>query len=249
LTGRKRVHTLYPLSVEEMYKDKPLEFKKEMETHLIFGSYPEVVKAASFEEKREELKELSSSYLYKDIFEFQQIRNSTVIFNLLKALALQIGSEVSYNELASLLNIDKKTVERYIDLLEKSFIIFRLPPYVKNKRKEISKMRKIYFYDTGIRNAIINNFNPLDTRNDAGHLFENFCIVERMKHREYNMIHANQYFWRTYDGSEIDLIEEREGKIFAYEIKMKKAKQRRTQWDQFEVITKDSVYEFTGGEP
>ena len=191
---------------------------------LIFGSYPEIVKRKSFEEKIQLLRELSTSYLYKDILEFQQVKNPNLINKLLKALALQIGQEVSYNELSSLLEVDKSTIERYVDLLEKCFVIFRLSPYTQNKRKELSRLRKIYFYDLGIRNAIINNFNFLDSRDDIGRLFENFMIVERLKYREYHQIYADQYFWRTYDGSEVDLVEEREGKLFGYEFKWKDKK-------------------------
>lgn len=220
LTGRKHVHVLFPLSLEEIHPDKDLLgiFKK-LDFLLVFGSYPEVETRESFADKIDLLKELTSSYLYKDILEFQKIKNSAVITNLLKALAFQIGSEVSYNELSRLVGIDKKTVEHYIDLLEKNFIIFRLPPYTKNKRREISKLRKIYFYDLGIRNALINNFNFIDSRNDVGALWENFMIIERLKYQAYHKIYSNNYFWRTYDGSEIDFIEERDGKLFGYEFK------------------------------
>lgn len=220
LTGRKYVFTLYPLSLEEIYPDKnQLTIFKELESLLIFGAYPDIIKQKSFDEKIGLLQELRASYLYKDILEFQQIKDSDTLTKLLKALALQIGSEVSYNELSNLVGIDKKTVENYIDLLEKSYVVFRLSPYTKNKRREISKLRKIYFYDLGIRNAIINNFNFLANRNDAGALWENFMIIERLKYRTYHNVHANQYFWRTYDGSEVDLVEEREGKLFGYEFK------------------------------
>jgi hypothetical protein len=139
--------------------------------------------------------------------------------NLLKALALQIGGEVSYRDLANIVGIDKKTVENYIDILEKNYIIFRLYPYAQNKRKVISKLRKVYFWDLGIRNSIINNFNFLNCRNDVGALWENFCIVERLKYQSYHKIHSNNYFWRTYEGTEVDLIEEREGSLYAYEFK------------------------------
>ena len=225
LTGRKFVNNLYPLSMEEIYPDKNfLKIQKELEQLLIFGSYPEVVKRKSFEEKIQLLRELLTSYLYKDILEFQQVKNPNIINKLLKALALQIGQEVSYNELSGLLEVDKKTIERYVDLLEKCFVIFRLSPYTQKKRKELSRLRKIYFYDLGIRNAIINNFNFFDSRDDISRLFENFMIVERLKYREYHQIYGDQYFWRTYDGSEVDLVEEREGKLFGYELKWKDKK-------------------------
>lgn len=245
LTGRKFVFTLYPLSLQELYTKKMLELRKEIDTCMIYGTYPEVAKEQSFGEKVELIKELSSSYLYRDILEFQQVKNSTVIFYLLKALALQMGNEVSYNELARIIGIDKKTIEKYIDLLEKSFIVFRLAPYTKNKRKEISRLRKIYFYDLGIRNSIINNFNIMDSRNDSGQLFENFCILERMKYREYNMIHANQYFWRTYEGAEIDLVEEMQGSLFAYEIKSGRSSPKKPpEWKNYKVINKNNLKGF-----
>ena len=222
LTGRKIVFKLYPLSLDELYPDKDLlKISKEMEMLLIYGSYPEVINANGANDKEEILRELSSSYLYKDIFEFQEIKNSSVLTSLLKALALQVGSEVSYNELSNIIGIDKKTVERYINLLEKNYIIFRLPPYAKNKRRTISKLRKIYFYDLGIRNTIINNYNLLSDRNDIGALWENFVIIERFKKQEYEKLYTNNYFLRTYDGAEIDLIEERGGKIEGYEFKWK----------------------------
>ena len=245
LTGRKIVFTLYPLSMQEIYLGKKLEILKDLDHNLVFGSYPEVFNAKSFDEKIELLKELNSSYLFKDIFEFQQIRNSNIIFNLVKALALQIGNEVSYNEIANTLGIDKITVEKYIDLLEKNFIVFRLPPYTKNKRREISKHKKIYFYDLGIRNAVINNFIFSDSRDDYGHLFENFCVLERMKYREYRGINANHYFWRTYDGAEIDLVEERGGDLFSFEFTLgNKAKKAPEGWKNYKVITKKDLSGF-----
>jgi len=222
LTGRKVIFKLYSLSLGELYPAKDLlKISKELEMLLIYGSYPEVINAKGSSDKEDVLRELNSSYLYKDVFEFQEIKNSAILTSLLKALALQIGSEVSYNELANIVGIDKKTVERYIDLLEKNYIIFRLPPYAKNQRRTISKMRKIYFYDLGVRNSIINNYNLLTDRADIGALWENFMIIERFKKQEYDKIYTNNYFLRTYDGAEIDLIEERGGKILGYEFKWK----------------------------
>ncbi len=227
LTGRKYVYTLFPLSVQEIYPvDDYLKLQKELESFLVFGMYPEVISQPSFQAKEELLRELSSSSIYKDILEMQEVKGSDVLVRLVKALALQIGSEVSYSELSRLIGIEKKTVERYVDLLEKNFVTFRVPPYTRNKRREISKLRKIYFYDVGIRNAVINNFNFLENREDAGVLWENFLFVERMKYRAYNQIYATQYFWRTYDGSEVDLVEEREGKLYGYEFKWKKRRKR-----------------------
>ena len=253
LTGRKYVYTLYPLSFAELYPDKnPLTISKELETHLLYGSYPDVVNQKDFSSKRRVLEELASSQLYKDILEFREIRNSDTVRNLLKALALQVGSEVSYTELADMLGVDKNTVAKYVDLLEKSFIVFRLPPYFSNKRNEIRKLKKIYFYDTGLRNSIIRNFNPLDLRSDTGCLWENFLMVERMKKREYGNIYANQYFWRTYDQKEIDLVEERDGGLFGYEFKWqtKKTPKAPKGWIEdynnahYEAITRENYIDF-----
>ncbi len=223
LTGRKFTYHLYPLSLQEIYPDE-LALKKNLESNLLYGFYPDVVTQKSNEDKIRLLRELSTSYLYKDILEFQDIRNPEVLAKLLQLLALQIGSEVSYSELASKIGIDYKTVERYIDLLEKSFVIYRLSAYSTNKRREVSKNKKIYFYDLGIRNTIIDNFNSPGLRTDIGALWENFLVSERMKYRSYNKIYAKQYFWRTYDDSEIDLVEEHGGKLFGYEFKLSKDK-------------------------
>ncbi|MBU2545300.1 ATP-binding protein [Patescibacteria group bacterium] len=253
LTGRKYVYQLSPLSLQEIYPDKNyLKIIKELESLMIFGSYPEVVSQSSFEEKKELLQELASSYIYKDILGFQDVKSPDILVKLLKALALQIGSEVSYNELSNTVDIDKKTVERYIQLLEKNFVIFRLKPFTKNKRREISKLRKIYFYDVGIRNAVINNFNFLDSRKDVGSLWENFMITERMKFRFYNKIDAEQYFWRTYDGNEIDLIEEESNQLNGYEFKWnprKAIKKQNFDWlSSFQVITKKELDPFILGD-
>jgi uncharacterized protein len=248
LTGRKTIFKLYSLSLGELYPDKDLlKISKELEMLLIYGSYPEVVNVKGSSDKEEALRELSSSYLYKDIFEFQEIKNSSILTSLLKALALQVGSEVSYNELSSIIGIDKKTVERYIDLLEKNYIIFRLPPYAKNQRRTISKLRKIYFYDLGIRNSIINNYNLLSDRADIGALWENFLIIERFKKQEYDKLYINNYFLRTYDGAEIDLIEERGGKIEGYEFKWKArpgAKVKQLAGIECKFITPDNIKGF-----
>lgn len=251
LTGRKFIYHLYPLSFEEIFQKKNiLDFKKQLENFMIFGNYPEIVNEESNKEKIERLKNLASSYLYQDILEFQNIKNSDVLRKLLKALALQIGSEVSYTELSSLIGVDKKTIERYVDLLEKNFIIFRLPPYFRNKRKEISKLRKIYFYDLGIRNAIINNFNFLDSRNDQGGLWENLAIIERIKYQEYHKIYVNNYFWRAYNKAEIDFIEERDGKLYGFEFKWSAKKGRIPQeWQknknsEYKIISPNDVVGF-----
>lgn len=229
LTGRKYVHALFPLSLEEIHPDRNyLDVLKGVEERLVFGNYPDVLRQTSFEAKRRIIEELASSYLYKDILELRGIRHPDVLDNLLRALALQVGAEVSYSELSRLLGVQKATIERYIDLLEKSYVIFRLKPYTSNRRKEISKLKKIYFYDLGVRNALIQNFNFLNRRDDVLALWENFLIVERLKYRAYHSISANMFFWRTYDGSEVDLVEEREGKLFGYECKWNEQSKRRS---------------------
>lgn len=228
LTGRKIVFQLFPLSLEEIYPQKDLaEIIKNMEQHLVFGSYPEVVGKTSFAEKRKTLIEISSSYLYKDILEFQGIKKSDALIKLLKAISFQIGSEVSYTELANLTGLNKKTVESYVDILEKNYIIFRLAPYAGNKRKTISKLKKIYFYDPGVRNAVINNFNLLSDRNDIGALWENFMAVERLKYQHYHEIYAENYFWRTYDGSEVDWVEKQNGKAKGFEFEWSGKRKKR----------------------
>ena len=234
LTGRKKVYSLYPISLEEIFKGKNVEAKK-LEPLLIYGSYPKVVATKGRHNKVDILKELKTSYLYRDVFDFQGMKNADVFMNLVKALAHQIGNEVSYRELSNLLKVGYATIERYVHILEQSFIVFHLPVYTRNKRRELSKLRKIYFYDVGVRNAIINNFNPLDKRDDLGVLWENFMIVERMKYREYHRMEANQYFWRTYDGSEVDLVEEREGKLYGYEFKWKPRARPRSlpKWSEY----------------
>lgn len=244
LTGRKRVFEVYPISISERFETK-VELVRQIEEVLIYGSYPEVAKTVGFEEKMNILLEINKSYLYKDILEFQQIKNPELLRKLLKALALQIGQEVSYNELSKLLEIDKITVERYVDLLEKNYVIFRLPPYTKNKRREISRMRKIFFYDVGVRNAVIGNFISLDRRDDVGALFENLVVVERMKFRQKMGIESNQFFWRTYDGKEVDLVEENAGTLFGYEAKWNKSKivTKEDGFKELTVVNKDNLWD------
>ena len=228
LTGRKIVFHLFPLSLEEIYPKKDLaEIIKNLEQYLVFGSYPEVAGKSSFAEKRKALVEISSSYLYKDILELRGIKKSGALVSLLKAISFQVGSEVSYTELANISGLNKKTVENYLDILEKNHIIFRLAPYAKNKRKIISKLKKIYFYDPGVRNAVINNFNLLSDRNDVGALWENYMAVERLKFQHYHEIYAENYFWRTYDGAEVDWVEEQNGKVLGFEFKWGEKKKKR----------------------
>ena len=219
LTGRKREFFLTPLTVSEyMSLSSPIEFQRMIENRMLFGMYPGVVINDSREE-RKNIEEIAKSYLYKDILEFNKIRNPESVEKLLKALALQVGNEVSYNELALTAGINKATVEKYIQILEQAFIIFRLKPYYKNARNELTKLRKIYFYDLGIRNAIINNFNHFDERNDVGTLWENFVISERMKKNSVEDVTVTPYFWRTIEGREIDYLEDMGNTLSAYEIK------------------------------
>ena len=219
LTGRKYEFMLYPLSFKEMAEHHGFLKEKQLTAHrMIYGYYPEIVSKQS--EEKELLKLLADSYLYKDLLTLEQVKKPVLLEKLLRALALQIGSEVSYNELAQTIGANKQTVEKYIDLLEKAFVVFVLPAFNRNVRNEIKKGKKIYFYDCGIRNAIINNFTPVSSRTDAGALWENFIIAERMKLLHYMNIDATQYFWRTTQQQEIDLIEEHEGgKLLAFEFK------------------------------
>ncbi len=223
LTGRKWEYYMFPISWKELsdavgYTTALLQ----LETRLIYGMYPEVV--INIGEERERLSVLSQSYLYKDILSLGIIRKPEVLTKLLKALAFQVGNEVSMNELGQLVGADKVTVATYLNLLEKSFVIFRLQPLSRNLRNEISSNRKIYFYDNGIRNALINNFAPLDLRQDVGALWENFMISERLKANHYRKRWVTTYFWRTQAQQEIDYVEEIDGQFEAFEFKWKKQK-------------------------
>lgn len=219
LTGRSRVYQLYPFSVEELIgHNDVVTVNAQLEKMLRFGLYPEVF-LNSDEEAIEELNNIASNYLYKDILQFENIKKSDLLVNLLRALALQIGSEVSYQELSKLLGTNVHSIKRYIDLLEKAFIIFRLTSFSRNLRNEITRGQKIFFNDLGIRNSLIQNFNPMTMRTDAGALWENFCILERMKENQNNRRFVNTYFWRTYDQKEIDYVEESGGQLKAFEFK------------------------------
>ena len=226
LTGRKYEYRLYPFSFAEMVSEGSLfEEKGKLEQRLVFGYYPEIV--VKSREQVELLNNLAGSYLYRDILNFELIRNTSLLDKLLRALALQIGSEVSFNEIAQLIGSDNKTVEKYIDLLEKSFVIFRLNSFSRNMRNEIKKGKKIYFYDNGIRNAVIGNYNNTGSRIDMGQLWENIIVSERIKYLNNNKIFAGSYFWRTMQQQEIDYVEEFEQKLSVYEFKYsKKAKVR-----------------------
>ncbi len=225
LTGRKWTYNLYPLSLQELSATKnKFELNEELNDLLIFGSYPEVYTTVNKTNKTELLYEISTSYLYKDILELSNIKYPRKIRDLLRLLSFQVGSEVSVLELSKNLGINKETVEKYIDLLEKAFIIFRVSGYSKNLRKEIRKQDKFYFYDLGVRNVIIDNLSYPEYRNDIGALWENFIIAERKKYLHYNRIRASGYFWRTYTGAELDYIEESGGSLSAFEIKYNKSK-------------------------
>lgn len=218
LTGRKYEFHIYPLSFGEMAEHNGLNDEKRMIEHrLVFGYYPEIV--IKQEEEKELLTMLSSSYLYKDILTFDKIKKPSLVEKLVKALAMQVGNEVSYNELSSLVGADKNTVEKYIDILEKAFVLFRLNAFSGNIRNEIKKSRKIYFYDNGILNSIISNYKNIESRNDIGMLWENFIISERKKAFNNSFKKYAQFFWRTAQQQEIDLIEETEKGTNAFEIK------------------------------
>lgn len=218
LTGRKYEYIMLPLSTAEMAQHHGvLAEKRLLHTRLIYGMYPEVVSKPGKEV--EILKGLSTSYLYKDIFNFQDVRKPEILEKLLQALALQAGSEVSYNELAQTVGSDQVTVQRYLDLLEKSFVVFRLPAYSRNLRNELTKRRKVFFYDNGVRNAILGNYALLPSRTDTGQLWENFLVSERVKWLQQNRSYTLRYFWRTTEAREIDYLEEFDGNLLAFEFK------------------------------
>lgn len=252
LTGRKINLALYPLSQIEMRNIyNAYELKSRLDDYLVYGSYPEVLTNEFINDKKRILEELVGSYLLKDILELEKVKSSKLLLDLLRLLAFQIGSEVSLSELGKQLGIDGKTVARYLDLFEKSFVIINIRGFSRNLRKEITKKSKYYFLDNGIRNAIIANFNPLEIRDDVGKLWENFLVVERIKKQSYHQIYANNYFWRTWNQKEIDWVEERDGKLFGYEFKWKsKPLKVATAWSEnypdasLEIIDKENYLEF-----
>lgn len=222
LVGRKWQFTLYPVAQLELIKNEPLfETKAKLESRLIYGMYPEVITQKDLHLKRQLLHSMVDNYLFRDLLEMEEVRKSEKIVNLLKLIAFQIGQEVSIQELANQLNLNQRTVERYLDLLEKVFVIKKVYGFSRNLRKEVTKTSRYYFLDLGIRNALINNFNDLQSRDDVGMLWENFLFSERLKKQHYTGLFSNNYFWRTYDQKEIDLVEERDGKLFGYEFKWK----------------------------
>ncbi len=251
VTGRIFEYKLFPLSLSEMARHtSEREENRLLEQRMIYGLYPEIVTNPS--DNKRLLTSLANNYLYRDLLSYQGIKKHDVLHKLVRALAFQIGSEVSYNELSNLLGIDKETVESYINLLEKCFVVFRLSSFSRNMRNEIKKGKKIYFYDNGIRNALISNFAPLEMRQDAGALWENFMISERIKRNAYCNDYSQLFFWRTKQQQEIDLIEEKDGRLFAYEFKWNSKKKSKlpTSFEnnysdiEFKVINKDNYWEF-----
>ena len=252
LTGRIFTHKLYPISFAELNKIlTPFELTENLEERIIFGSFPEIFSLQGTWAKTEYLMNLTDNYLYKDLLEFGGIRNSNKIRDLLKLLAFQVGSEVSLSELGSSLNLSRTTVDRYIDLLEKSYVVFKLSGFSRNLRKEVSKMDKIYFYDTGVRNTIIGNLNFLNNRDDTGKLWENFLMIERIKRQEHAHKLYGRYYWRLSSGAEIDLVEEEDGKLNGFEFKYtKKTTRPPKSWlesypnSEFKSINKDNYLDF-----
>jgi predicted AAA+ superfamily ATPase len=226
-----------------------LERGDNLRLRLIYGNYPEVIQISNLDEKAEYLKEIINSYLLKDILAFESIKYSSILLNLLRLIAYQVGKEVSLNELAAQLHLSRNTVEKYLDLLIKVFVLYKLNGFSRNLRKEIVKSSKWYFYDNGIRNAVIANFNLLNLRDDTGSLWENYILSERIKYQNNNNMMVNNFFWRTYDQQEIDLIEEREGNLFAYEFKWSPSSVKPpVAWakaypkSKFEIITKENYF-------
>ena len=252
LTGRMWTYRLYPIAVSELgglYND--FELGSALEERLVYGSYPEIFSMDGGSQKREYLQVLADAYLYKDLLELGGLKSSAKIRDLLKLLAFQIGSEVSLSELGTTLEMSKDTVSRYIDFLEKSYVVFRVSGLSRNLRKEVGKMDKIFFYDLGVRNSMIDNFKTLKDRDDAGRLWENWLIVERMKKLAYTGEYPAMYFWRTYTGAELDYVEEGGGKLAGYEFKYsRKGTRAPKSWletypgSSFSVVNKDNWLEF-----
>lgn len=254
LTGRKYEYVMFPISMEELIDNHGAQVERRLlERRMIYGSYPEVITNEG--EEKEILTNIVGSYLYKDIFSFQDVRKPEIIEQLLQALALQIGSEVSFNELGKLVGLNSLTVQRYIDLMEKSYIIFHLRSYSRNVRSELKKSRKIYFYDNGVRNAILGDFKPLNLRQDSGALWENYIISERLKHNAYKNFYGKSYFWRTVQQQEIDYIEDVDGTLHAYEFKWNATRQPRLNETfarnypnhTFSVVTPNNYMDFLSG--
>ena len=261
LTGRMEQYVLPTLSFAELARiSSPVAERNMLETRLLYGSYPDVATAPSDAKRRRALKSLCSSYLFKDVLKWQSLKNSDKLVKLTKALALQVGNEVSYKEVGDLIGMDNETVESYVERLEKAFVVFRLPAYAKNARNELKKARKIYFYDTGIRNAVIGNFLPLEDREDTGHIFENYLMSERMKSTRLAERDVQTFFWRTKGSgaNEIDYLEESaENGLVAYEFKWNPAKASKAKCPcafaeaypdaQWQCVSRDNYVEFIQG--
>lgn len=243
MTGRKFIFNLLPLSYKEIIKNKSIEFfKNNLRTQLIYGSYPQVQTEGSFIDKEDRLDEITDSYLYKDILDLTGIRDEISLRKIVKLIATQLGSEFSTTRIANDIGISKQTVDNYIDLLEKNFVIFQLESYSRNKKREIVRNKKIYFYDTGIRNAVINDFRLPEDRNDMGQLWENFIIVEKLKRNIYDRKRYQLKFWRTFDGAEVDLVEYKPGSLNGFEIKYnEKVAKVPKKFAEYEGVTFDTV--------
>lgn len=253
LTGRTKTYRLYPVSSEEIIRNSSaFELSNMLESLMLYGAYPEILRTTDSAVKMDRLDELSSAYLYKDILQLSGIRYADKIRKLLQMLALQIGSTVSLNEIGRALGLSQETVASYVDLLEKGFVLFRLGGYSNNPRKEITKMSKFYFYDLGVRNNLINNYNPLAVRTDTGALWENFLIIERLKKIRYARERVNMYFWRTYSGVEMDYVEEINGQLHGFEMKWGKPAKSPVSWletypnAQFTCVHPDNYLDFIG---
>ena len=252
LVGRKWQFYLYPIAQLELNPlEAPFETQSRLESRLIYGAYPEVITTPDIILKRDLLHSIVDGYLFRDILELNGIRKPRKIIDVLKLLAFQIGNEVSLSEVGNNVNLDLRTIERYLDLLEKAFVIRKVDGFSRNLRKEITKSSRYYFFDNGIRNALINNFNDVKTRNDTGRLWENYLFMERIKKLDYQNISANRYFWRTYTQQEIDLVEEKEGKLFGYEFKWgRKQGKIPTEWRraypdaEYTTINQDNYSDF-----
>ncbi len=252
LTGRSRIFYLYPFSLSEVSHDY-ISSVQYLQTALIYGSYPQVFESVNDVERRIVLENIRNGNLLKDVLQLDNIKDSLFVMGLLRNLAFQIGNDISYNELAANLHTTVKTIQRYLEILEKSYIIFRLNGFSRNLRKEFSKTPRFFFWDNGIRNSIITNFNNFEMRDDVGRLWENFCISERLKKQIYALSFSNFYFWRTYDQQEIDLIEEIDAKLFAYEFKwgdkevsVPKAFRVNYPGALFQTVNRVNFYEFIG---
>lgn len=252
LTGRKKTIILYPVAAQELINTKGLDYyRSTWEDRLIFGNYPELFNLSSRQKQKEYLDELIDSYLFRDLLEMETVKNAKKIRDLLTLIAFQIGKEVSLTELGNNLGLNKATVGRYLDLLEKSFVIINIRGFSRNLRKEIVKNSRYYFYDNGVRNSLINNFNPLKIRNDSGQLWENYLVLERLKKQKYTGDLSNNYFWRTYDQKEIDWVEEKGGRLYGYEITLSdKLKKAPKDWlkaypgSSYQVINKTNFLDF-----